>query len=342
MAPSFRIRSASRGLALALALVAAAPGPVEAQDVAAAEALFEKGVAAMKAGDFEKGCPSIEQSHALDPRPGTLFTLAECERKRGRTATAATRYEDYLNLYRRLPPAQQETQRDRPKLAEERRDEQRKLSPKLTLTVAAATPPGAVAARNGIAQPGPTLGVALPVDPGSHTLTLTAPGRPPAERVVTLANGEEKAVELELTAAAGSPPSGPTPPPDVDGASGLGGQQIAGLVVGGVGLVGLGLGAVFGVVTLGHASDAEGACDLDAKTCSNDDGLASVDAGSTTGTASTVAFIAGGLLLTGGVVLFLAGGDEAEAMAPAPRRVAVVPSLAPTDGGALLGASGRF
>jgi hypothetical protein len=81
----------------------AASGPARAQDIAAAEALFDKGVADMKAGRYETGCKAIAESQRIDPRPGTLFTLATCEAQWGRIATAVSRYGDYLAVYERLP-----------------------------------------------------------------------------------------------------------------------------------------------------------------------------------------------------------------------------------------------
>ena len=49
--------------------------PAAAQDVASAEALFDRGLAGMRAGNYEVGCPALSESYRLDPRPGTLFTL---------------------------------------------------------------------------------------------------------------------------------------------------------------------------------------------------------------------------------------------------------------------------
>src|SRR4051812_45897187 len=98
---------APRTLAIPLALVLSTlAAPSAAQDVATAKALFNQGLAEMEAAHYDKGCPAIEESYKLDPRAGTLFTLAECENRRGRLATAVARYEDYLSLYSRLPQDQ--------------------------------------------------------------------------------------------------------------------------------------------------------------------------------------------------------------------------------------------
>src|SRR4051812_33487281 len=91
------------GAAVLLGLV---PGVAAAQDVAAADALFKRGVTAMKAGDLETACPAIAESQRLDPHAGTLFTLAECENRRGHVATAVVHYASYLGQVGSLPPDQ--------------------------------------------------------------------------------------------------------------------------------------------------------------------------------------------------------------------------------------------
>ena len=105
----------------ALAVWMTTPSPARAQDVATAEALFNKGMSEMNAGRYPTACPAIEESYRLDPRPGTLFTLAECAAKAGRVATAVSRYEDYLQLFARLAPKDQAKQMGREKSLRRRR-----------------------------------------------------------------------------------------------------------------------------------------------------------------------------------------------------------------------------
>jgi hypothetical protein len=60
-------------------------------DSAAAEALFREGRDAAKHGDLETACADFAESQRLDPAPGTLLNLAECEEKLGRVASACSR-----------------------------------------------------------------------------------------------------------------------------------------------------------------------------------------------------------------------------------------------------------
>ena len=104
-----------------LAAIAVVPQIASAEDLAAADALFKKGLVDMEAGRYDAACPAIGESMRLDPRPGTLFTLAECEGKAGKIATAVARYEDYLQLFARLTPQQQKKQLGREQIAAERK-----------------------------------------------------------------------------------------------------------------------------------------------------------------------------------------------------------------------------
>ncbi|WP_438008783.1 hypothetical protein WME89_08860 [Sorangium sp. So ce321] len=96
-----------------LSVAIAAPASAQTDAVAMAESLFVRGRADMLAGRYETGCPALAESHRLDPRPGRLFTLPECEARRGRIATAVARYNDYLALYSRMSEAEQIKQHER-------------------------------------------------------------------------------------------------------------------------------------------------------------------------------------------------------------------------------------
>src|SRR4051812_33677422 len=99
------------------ASVLAAAAPARAGDEGRSRVLFDQGLADLEAGRFEQACPAIEQSYQLDPRPGTLFTLAECESQRGRLATAVTHYTDYLAVYKGLDAPRRTEHKERADVA---------------------------------------------------------------------------------------------------------------------------------------------------------------------------------------------------------------------------------
>lgn len=335
-------------LAIATLVASLAPSQAAAQEVAAAEALFERGLAAMEMRDFATACPAIEESYRLDPRAGTMFTLAECENQRGRIATAATRYEDYLSFFARLPADLQAKQGERAAVAAQQRDALRARSPRLTITAPALLPAGASVTLDQVELSRPSWGVALPVDPGEHVVRLEAPGHQRVEKTTAMREGQAITVQLELgpaTAAPGValppavvPPAPPLATPSRRG-DGLTDVQTGGLVLGGIGVAGVGVGAVFGLITMRHASTVSDACDPEATDgttlCNGPEGPDAADAAWTTGAVSTIGFGVGAAALAGGILLFVLGDDDGTGAATRPLVVG-------DHRGGLLGAAGTF
>src|SRR5579871_2477262 len=91
------MRTIGGGAALALAL---AVSSARAQ-APAAEALFEQGQAALKAGDYDTACARFRASDQLDPGGGVRANIGLCEEKRGRVASA---WEAFKGALKELPP----------------------------------------------------------------------------------------------------------------------------------------------------------------------------------------------------------------------------------------------
>ncbi|WP_437755893.1 hypothetical protein [Sorangium sp. So ce1389] len=282
--------------------------PATAQDIAPAEALFNQGLADMDAGRYEAGCNALVESQRLDPRPGTLFTLAFCESKRGRVATAVARLDDFLALVERMPPAQRARQAERAAAAREERARLAPRVPELTLVLTPNAPAGTVVTRDGQALGQASLGVGLPVDPGEHAVSTRAPGGPAWERRIAISEGEKKQVTLEVK----DPPRGreiaPPPPVSRGGGEVSSGRRAAVYVAGGVGVTGVVLGGVMGALTFGKRSvvaehcgagigdSREEACDVT--------GFDATRSARTTGLVSTIGFGVGLVGLGAAAVLY--------------------------------------
>lgn len=328
-------------LALLLAALAAplvAQTPAFAEDIAAAEALFNKGLADMEAGKYETGCKAIAESQRLDPRAGTLFTLATCEARWGRIATAVTRYGDYLATFDRLPDDRKAAQGERPNVARAERERLSPLIPQLTLSLAATAPKGTLVKRDGEAVSDAMFGLALPVDPGEHVLTVQAPGGPESEQKITIAQGEKKAVTVEpkiaaptasVTATATSAPTASAPPSR---------SMVGPIAAFGAGVVGLGLGIGFGAAVLGKRPELDAACPNKACPASEKDNL---EGTKTLGYVSTVGFVVAGVGAAVGTVLLLLPAPKAEAPAKSGAR-AVPPRAAVRVGAGWVGVEGAF
>jgi hypothetical protein len=317
---------------LSLVGVSALASTAAAEDIAAAEALFNHGLAQMEARNFKVGCAELAESQRLDPRPGTLYTLAQCEVRWGRTATAVTRLGDYLQLYERLPAEQKARQRERPKVAKEQHDKLALLVPELTLSLPPGAPAGTVVKRDAAVVAGAALGMALPVDPGEHVVSTQAPGGPLWEQTITLVEGEKKPLVLEVKGAplvdARPPPppvttpTPPTPEPPAD-QPGTSGRRVAVYAIGGVGVAALALGGVMGGLALGKKSTIKAHCgsaigQADPLTCDTD-GLAAASSVKTVGLVSTIGFAAGAAGIGTTLVLLLTEQKTAKPRADARR-----------------------
>jgi hypothetical protein len=188
-------------------------------------------------------------------------------------------------------------------------------------------------------------GEAVPINPGSHTFHFEGPGGATIDQVVVAAEGEQnQRVAVVLTGKAplpGTPPSSPsatasggadggasTTPP---GASGAGGAwKTIGWVAAGVGAVGVGVGAVFGVMAIGDHDSAK--CNAQNVCFSGP-----LNDARTAATVADVGLIVGGALVAAGLglVLFAPGGGSGEEH-PAATAV-MAPVAAPGGGGLAVG-----
>lgn len=304
-------------------------------DKAAAEALFQQGKTLMQQKDYAGACAKFGASNKLDPAVGTLLFLGECNEKLGKTATAWASFQEASSL------AANSGDGKRQQVATVRATALKPQVSNLIVAVAGSDTEGLAIRRNGIDLPKATWGTPLPVDAGEHEIGASAPGKMTWAKTVTVSDGGEtitidipQLAAVATTAAAPVAPE-PTPPPDTrDEASNGTPMLIAGIVVGGVGLVGLGVGTVFGIMAKGSNSDSLDLCRTD--TLCSDEGLALREDAQTQATVSTAAFIAGGVLVAGGLTLILlAPSDDGEAGGG--DQVALSTAFGPDRAGLMLG-----
>ncbi|HEY3593994.1 MAG TPA: hypothetical protein VGL13_08970, partial [Polyangiaceae bacterium] len=167
-----------------LTVTAAAQGR---SDPAAARALFTE--ARQLAGEkkFDQACPKFEESQRLDPGIGTLFNLADCWDRIGRTASAWARFLDVAAAARGAGQAERE------RVA---RDRASKLEPKLSrLTLQVQSPAsGERVSKDGVDIGAAEWGTPVPSDPGDHVIEATAPGKKAWKTTTALATGGAKVV----------------------------------------------------------------------------------------------------------------------------------------------------
>ena len=154
---------------------------------AEAQALFDEGRKLMNKADFAHACPKFAASQQADPAAGTLLNLANCYEKNGQTASAWVTFKDAAAA------AHASNHKDWQKSATEHVVKLEASLSRLTLRLA----PGQSEAqltirRDETAVSSALLGTAIPVDPGTHTVDATAPGKKPFHVRVEIAAGGQR------------------------------------------------------------------------------------------------------------------------------------------------------
>jgi hypothetical protein len=197
----------------------------------------------------------------------------------------------------------------------------------------------------------------IPYDPGLHVIAADADGYEPAETTITLEEGQHLTVDLKLKRIGGAKsPSGSdsggtstvveggdTTTKPSGGSRGGGGDLTSGpffipMVVGaGVGVVGIGVGTVFGIMALNKTAEAKADCD--GNTCPDTARVRRArDAALVNGNVSTVAFIVGGVGLAAGATMLILQLTSS----PPPKKVQTSAFIRPYIGAGEAGVFGAF
>jgi hypothetical protein len=307
------VRTAS-GIALALALGVTRPANAQsASDSATAQALFDQARALIAQGHVAEACPKLEESQRLDPGSGTLLNLARCYEQTGRLASAWSKYLETAAAAKVSGNTERET------VARQQAEALRPRLSTLTIDVApeAKSISGLEITRDGAQVGAAQWGLPIQADAGDHKIVAKAPGYATWESV-TAVKGEGTAAKATVPLLSASPARVGAPAAaggEADNASegGLGTQRIIAIAAAGVGVVGIGVGTVFGVMSMSAHDDAAKYCS--GSSCTDPRG---VDAGNDAyakGNVSTVAMIVGGVALAAGVTLWFTAPKSSSAPA---------------------------
>jgi hypothetical protein len=257
-----------RALSAALLCGALLGSVAEAQaqtDSAAARALFAEGRSLMDDERYAEACPKFEESLRLDHGMGTQFNLAHCWEKVGRTASAWALFLDVAAAARAS---------NQPKREAVARERAAVLEPKLTrLRIQVSDPaPDTKVERDGHDVGKAAWGTGVPVDPGTHVVRVTAPGKnawsddvnvPASSRTFTVAVPALEDVAIEQPPAEPEPIPTRSAPVEADVTSRVGGsngQKVTAWVVGGVGLAAAAVGTIFAIESRSDNSAALELC----------------------------------------------------------------------------------
>jgi hypothetical protein len=303
--------------------LATAPAHAQEGNKAAAEALFSAGRDLMAAGKFNEACTKFEGSQKLDAGLGTLLYLADCYERANRLASAWATFKEAESI------AMGRSDQSRAQVAKERYGKLEPRLSKVVVKVADGNDPQTVVKLHGHAVPRESLGIPLPVDAGDQTAEAIAPGRKAWTKTVRV-EGEGVTVPLDVpvlevdntpkTEATTPLPKEPPPPAQDTGAQGSSGstQRTIGLIVGGVGVVGIVIGSVFGLKAKSKNDQSKDACSpAEPNRCSNQ-GVELRDQALNAAKIGTIGMIVGGVGLVGGITLFLTAPSDKPASARGP------------------------
>lgn len=212
-----------------------------------AKAAYVKGKALMSKGDYAAAAEQFEKADELVPGAAPKYQIAVCYDKLGDAAKAVAAYKNFISSN----PG--EKYADRVVAAGKRVAElEKQLVGKVTLVITPAALPGQAITVDG----NPVEGTELELEPGEHTIIVTADGHTPVTQTVNVQAGEPLDVAVTLQPETADVPP-PPPPEEVDeGGSTPGmGLRVAGYVTFGVTVVGGVLTGVFGAMALSSASD---------------------------------------------------------------------------------------
>lgn len=261
---------------------APAPAPASAasnQDIAREKA--ENGLKLFGADRFEEAYNLFDDAYKLFPAPTLVLYMARCQRKLGKLVEARALYEKLLA--EPIPEGASAAFHEAQSNGETELAALRQRIPTLKVSVKGALKTGARVLLDGV--PLALAPARKELNPGRYTLVATADDTEAVVRTVTLAEGASETIELTIA-----------------GDTRSGGTLVPALAAFGVGVAGLGVGAVTGGLVIGKASDLKARCMGNLCPASDKD---EADAARALGTVSTVAFVVGAAGVTAGVVLLI-------------------------------------
>jgi hypothetical protein len=306
-------------LAAAAAVIALLPDEARAQWPGSAEAeeLFKQGRAALESHQYQSACMKLAQSLELEAAVGTLISLAECEQAQGQLAAARQHWREAAGLAEaKNDPLHREG------VARQNFIELDRRVPRLEIRLAEGAPKDAVLQRDDVFLGTGSFDVPLPIDSGSHVITIRAPSRQARQFSIDLKEGDRKTLQVEP----GPPEAAAAPAPASDGISTApapdsnrirGGQRrTVAYVIGGLGGAGLAVGTIFGLTSFAQWSEAKTDCGAagcaagsSARNAADREKAAAVQSA----TVSTIAFAASATALVAGLVLWLSAPVPARA-----------------------------
>jgi hypothetical protein len=323
------MRALFASAAVAFSIVVSLPAHAdEAADTATARALGTEGFVLADAGHCSDAVEKLARAERLHHAPTTATRLAECEIETGKLVVGTERLQRVVREV--LPPNAHPAFGAAQTHAREVLDRTLPRVPTLRLTVKTPGPrPRLFITIDGETTTDAIVGADRRIDPGPHTIVVSAEGHRPQRVQTTIEEGETKPVAIELVAVPSkSVDKAASAPPDVVTPTRSRAPAVAMFVVGGLGLA---AGVVGGINVATKSYALDDACSGYVCPSERDNDIREAK---TWATISTVGFVAAGVGLAGGI-LWLA---TAPSSSTSPTRASIRPGV----GFASVGLSGEF
>jgi hypothetical protein len=303
------------GCSFALALLAWVRS---ARAASPAEDAFQEGRRLLAEGQTDEACLRFAESYSMVASSGTLLNLAQCHQTQGKTATAWNEYRAAARL------ARNQGREDRAAVADEKAAALEPNLARVSITAVEAISGLRVATEAGPLGEG-GLAVDVPIDPGTHKVTATAPGYLPWTATLQVKESQQLAIEIPKL----------EPEPVLPGLARLVEARSAadsrrssvGIYLGVGGAVLLATGTAFWSVSYAKLQSAKDACAL---------GCSKADRDGRVGDIQTLKGVAVGTWIAGGALVAASG---AYFLLRKGKTTTTTVALDPTNAGFLIGGS---
>jgi hypothetical protein len=274
-----------------LALVVFASASTARADSPAEDA-FREGRRLLAAGQVDEACARFAESYDMVASSGTLLNLALCHQTQGKTATAWKEYRAAARL------ARNQGREDRAAVADQSAQALESNLARISITAVEAVTGLHVATETGPLGEG-GLKVDVPIDPGTHKVTATAPGYLPWTATVEIKEAQQLALQIPKLEPEPVLPAFVQP---IDARSAEGRRSSVGLYLGAGGVLLLATGTTLWSVAYTKLQSAKDAC---AQGCSKADRDGRVSDIQTLKGVAVGTWIAGGALAVASGVYFV-------------------------------------
>ena len=286
-----------------LAPTAALAGPTGAkpetkiEPKSTARSQADRGYELFEAGQYVEASQAFRLAEVIFHAPTLVFAIARSESKAGHLLEARALYKQVIaeKIAPTAPPeyrGAQEASQGELAAVEAR-------IPRLTITVNGAAGRAFVVHLDDNVIAPSALEKPMEIDPGAHHIAVTPAGGAAEKRTITVAESARDAVVIDLPPPSARAGEGAHATPPASPKRDLLKPALASL---GLGVVGLGVGAGLGGVTLAKASAIRSHCVGDVCPTAQQ---SAADSAHTTATISTVALVVGGVFAATGVTLLV-------------------------------------